>query len=338
MRDEFNRVSGCHDLSEYSNPQEDRIPVEYSAPVEYTEVNEQADAKEYNEEIIGASLKKTGNSDRKKCHKFRLMSYLVAAGAAVIVITNASAITGTLKKTPEPVITGEWGYANDVYVSKPELPNLNPNGPVTVPEYGLFDTVLDEEYLVYAQDGNNYVLWLGSRRNGTVSEGTENIYYDYDSNTLHLNNCSIDSLEVNLMGNSFTVEVEGICHVGTILMWGFYYGGSITFTGESGTLYINEDEKYDFGIQMMAEYSTSGIFVDKMNGLYIYGAKQPVLIVDTEMEHAVYWKTVAMKLQDDCEYISNQSEDGIYNVSLFAQNSMGPGDDGVIFLPFEHTE
>lgn len=338
MRDEFNHNSGRRDSSEYSNPREERLPVEYSIPEEYPQVTEQTNAKEYFESEATARTVKIKKKDRKKFHKLKLMAYLVAAGTAVIMVTQASVLTEhtesaakPAESVQKPVVNGEWGYDNNVYVKKPELPNQKPNGPVTVPEYGLVNAVLDEEYIFYSQDGVINALWKGSRIKEPAVKEQDNIYYDYDSNTLHLKDCTLDMLEVNFMGNSFTIEVEGVCHIGHILVWGFYYGGSVTFTGESGVLYVNEDGQEEFGISLMAENSMSGIFVDKMEGLYIYGSGTAAFINATEMEKPVYWKTTEMKLQDNCDYNCQSGEtDGIYYVSLGGENN---GTYSAVFLP-----
>lgn len=343
MRDEFNHYSRRRDSSEYSTPREERLPVEYSIPEEYPQAKEQTNAKEYFESEITVRTVKTKKKDRKKFHKLKLMTYLVSAGTAVIIVTQTSVFTEHTKYTEsptkpaeivqEPVVIGEWGYDNNVYVKKPELPNQKPNGPVTVSKYGLVNAVLNEEYIFYTQDGVKNALWKGSRINEPAVKEQDNIYYDYDSNTLHLKDCNLDMLEVNFMGNSFTIEVEGVCHIGHILVWGFYYGGSITFTGESGVLYVNEDGQEEFGISLKAENSMSGIFVDKMEGLYIYGSGTAAFINATEMEKPVYWKTTEMKLQDNCDYNCQSGEtDGIYNVSLGGEKN---GTYSAVFLPVE---
>ena len=94
--------------------------------------------------------------------------------------------------------------------------------------------------------------------------------------------------------------------------------------------------KNELGISLMAESSMSGIFVDKMKGLYIYGSGTAALINETEMEKPVYWKTTEMKLQDNCDYnCKSGKNDGIYDVSIGGEKN---GTYSAVFLPVEQKE
>ena len=205
-----------------------------------------------------------------------------------------------------------------MHILKPVLENGSPNGAVTVPQYGLENVVLDEEY-VYCQEKEDsyYYLWSGAAYSNPVSGGNENTYYDYDTNTLHLKDCNLEVIAVNLMGNDFTIEVEGECHIGYICSYGFYYGNSITIKGSEGILYVNEDGNMDYGIEISAEDSKSGLFIDKMAGLTVGGKIAPVCISYTDMEHAVYWNTSSMELKGDYNYLIEETSDsGRFNNCL----------------------
>lgn len=218
---------------------------------------------------------------------------------------------------------GDWGYDNDMHILKPVLENGRPNGAVTVPQYGLENVVLDEEY-VYCQEKEDsyYYLWSGAAYSNPVSGGNENAYYDYDTNTLHLKDCNLEVIAVNLMGNDFTIEVEGECHIGYICSYGFYYGNSITIKGSEGILYVNEDGNMDYGIEISAEDSKSGLFIDKMAGLTVGGKIAPVCISYTDMEHAIYWNTSLMELKGDYNYLIEETSDsGRFNNYLKENNS-----------------
>lgn len=65
-------------------------------------------------------------------------------------------------------------------------------------------------------------------------------WYDISTNTLTLDNFTGEVLEVNLMGNGFTINLIGENHLDELIMWGAGYGGSVTFTG-TGSLTLNED-------------------------------------------------------------------------------------------------
>lgn len=330
MRDEFNNssnydeFSGCdvkedHFPMEYDMPSENGRSIEFRMPVEYFENNSYGDD----------SGKDSHNNKLKKRHKIKMMAYLVASCAAVLTVLQVNPLkaldyvknNSNSNDVVEPV--GDWGYDNDMHILKPVLENGSPNGAVTVPQYGLENVVLDEEY-VYCQEKEDsyYYLWSGAAYSNPVSGGNENAYYDYDTNTLHLKDCNLEVIAVNLMGNDFTIEVEGECHIGYICSYGFYYGNSITIKGSEGILYVNEDCNMDYGIEINAEDSKSGLFIDKMAGLTVGGKIAPVCISYTDMEHAVYWNTSSMELKGDYNYLIEETSDsGRFNNYLKENNS-----------------
>lgn len=330
MRDEFNNssnydeFSGCdvkedHVPMEYDMPTENGQSIEFRMPVEYFENNSYGDD----------SGKDSHNNKLKKRHKIKMMAYLVASCAAVLTVLQVNPLkaldyvknNSNSNDVVEPV--GDWGYDNDMHILKPVLENGSPNGAVTVPQYGLENVVLDEEYM-YCQEKEDsyYYLWSGAAYSNPVSGGNENAYYDYDTNTLHLKDCNLEVIAVNLMGNDFTIEVEGECHIGYICSYGFYYGNSITIKGSEGILYVNEDGNMDYGIEINAEDSKSGLFIDKMAGLTVGGKIAPVCISYTDMEHAVYWNTSLMELKGDYNYLIEETSDsGRFNNYLKENNS-----------------
>lgn len=330
MRDEFNNssnydeFSGCdvkedHFPMEYDMPSENGQSIEFRMPAEYFENNSYGDD----------SGKDSHNNKLKKRHKIKMMAYLVASCAAVLTVLQVNPLkaldyvknNSNSNDVVEPV--GDWGYDNDMHILKPVLENGSPNGAVTVPQYGLENVVLDEEY-VYCQEKEDsyYYLWSGAAYSNPVSGGNENAYYDYDTNTLHLKDCNLEVIAVNLMGNDFTIEVEGECHIGYICSYGFYYGNSITIKGSEGILYVNEDGNMDYGIEINAEDSKSGLFIDKMAGLTVGGKIAPVCISYTDMEHAIYWNTSSMELKGDYNYLIEETSDsGRFNNYLKENNS-----------------
>lgn len=338
MRDEFNNssnydeFSGCdikedHFPMEYDMPSENGQSIEFHMPAEYFENNSYGDD----------AGKDSHNNKLKKRHKIKMMAYLVASCAAVLTVLQVNPLkaldyvknNSNSNDVVEPV--GDWGYDNDMHILKPVLGNGSPNGAVTVPQYGLENVVLDEEY-VYCQEKEDsyYYLWSGAAYSNPVSGGNENAYYDYDTNTLHLKDCNLEVIAVNLMGNDFTIEVEGECHIGYICSYGFYYGNSITIKGSEGILYVNEDGNMDYGIEINAEDSKSGLFIDKMAGLTVGGKIAPVCISYTDMEHAVYWNTSSMELKGDYNYLIEETSDsGRFNNYLKENNS-----NNIEFTPF----
>ena len=337
MRDEFNNSSNYDEFSG-CDVKEDHVPTEYDMPCENGQPTEFRMPAEYfgNNSYGDDSGKDSHNNKLKKRHKIKMMAYLVASFAAVLTVLQVNPLkaldyvknNNNSNDVVEPV--GDWGYDNDIHILKPVLENGRPNGAVTVPQYGLENVVLDEEY-VYCQEKEDsyYYLWSGAAYSNPVSGGNENAYYDYDTNTLHLKDCNLEVIAVNLMGNDFTIEVEGECHIGYICSYGFYYGNSITIKGSEGILYVNEDGNMDYGIEINAEDSKSGLFIDKMAGLTVGGKIAPVCISYTDMEHAVYWNTSLMELKGDYNYLIEETSDsGRFNNYLKENNS-----NNIVFTP-----
>lgn len=300
MRDEYNHGSGNQNAAEYSMPVEDQCPIELLSPVEQGEVEEFRNAAEYNDEIEEPHTEEEA-SDGGRRKKKKLMAYLITAAIAVVTVTNA-VNGGTPERAPQAPLTverdGLWGYDNSVFEEFPTMPNPMPNGPVTL-ENGMVDFVLDEEFLICVRGDESYALLAGANRSYLpVSEGTEEMYYDPESNTLYLENCDLDYINANMLGNGFTIHVKGVCHIGAILSWGFHHGGSVTLAGEDGTLYLNRDAEFPYGIEVRGEDSMSAVFVDEMDGLYI-GGSIPILVTETNMPYGVYWKTGAMQCQSN---------------------------------------
>ena len=167
MRDEFNNSSnydefpGCdikedHFPMEYDMPSENGQSIEFHMPAEYFENNSYGDD----------AGKDSHNNKLKKRHKIKMMAYLVASCAAVLTVLQVNPLkaldyvknNSNSNDVVEPV--GDWGYDNDMHILKPVLGNGSPNGAVTVPQYGLENVVLDEEY-VYCQEKEDsyYYLW-----------------------------------------------------------------------------------------------------------------------------------------------------------------------------------
>lgn len=110
--------------------------------------------------------------------------------------------------------------------------------------------------------------------------------YDPETNVLTLENCTIDLLDVNLMGNGFTVQLSGVNHIGRIVMWGAGYAGSVRFVGP-GELYVNEDSVNEIGLLINAENSASALLIDKDAELDISGSQCAVAITQTTLEKAI---------------------------------------------------
>lgn len=98
-------------------------------------------------------------------------------------------------------------------------------------------------------------------------------------------------LNVNLMGNGFTIELIGENRLDCLVVWGWMYGGSVKFTGNGSLTIANDDPGVNngFGIFLNAEGSQSCIMVDSDVTLDVSGVEGALLVYGTTMEKAVYY-------------------------------------------------
>lgn len=193
-------------------------------------------------------------------------------------------------ETPAPS-SPQGGFSDAADDAFPLLGNLEPNGPVE--GYG----VLNEEYILLESSSGQLFLLAGSAWGHYDTDGNwqaaeisqlPGIAYDPATNTLTLDHYSGPLLNVNLMGNGFTIRLIGDNYLDCLLVWGFYYGGSVTITG-SGSLTVNRDMQYPVGIDLRAEFSQSCLMVDSGVRVEAYGTEMAVLVRATAMEKAIYY-------------------------------------------------
>ena len=175
--------------------------------------------------------------------------------------------------------------------SFPKLPNLNPEYAGNYAWSGLGS----EEYILI--NNTTYIVagtafTTGGALGTNVTPGTvPGAVYDSATNTLTLTNFTGSSIETNLMGNGFTIELVGGNSLDHLSVWGASYGGSVTFTG-TGTLVLNKGGGKghpvgDAGLYLACEESASCVMIDKGVTLDIYG-QNAIIIEMTTLEQAIY--------------------------------------------------
>ena len=177
--------------------------------------------------------------------------------------------------------------------SFPVLPNLAPNSPVPGAAAGV-DTpfvTLNEDYIQLFDRESEEIwefLYLNPAwTNELVSQ--PGISYDPAANTLTLNNYHGAGISANLLGNGFTVELIGENELTQdFMVWGFYTGGSITFTG-TGSLVINSSRTQEVGLNVIGEYSKSCVMIDSGVTLDIFGKTNAMQVLNTSAEKAVWY-------------------------------------------------
>lgn len=303
--------------------------------------------KEFNDELTVKASEEPKESTFKKLKK---MGYALAACVSVVAIGTVATNDGAFNK-PEIVVSVEKPDSDEKpdkdakppkqenVVSKPDEPevvsmeeadssfpvlsNLEPNG--NVPGYG----VLDEEYVFLNDMGSNGTtipLWVGKARENEffysqISYGGAR--YDISTNTLYLKDFKEPNLalEVNLMGNGFTVDVSGDCELNKILVWGFDYCGSITITGD-GSLNINSGT---VGILLQAEGGAACLMVDKDVTLTVEAGTIAVKVRDSTMEKAIYYLAPNKLVGVHREYSPANNSEGLFDSDIFMDEPLADG-------------
>ncbi|MBO4324165.1 MAG: hypothetical protein J5845_02025 [Lachnospiraceae bacterium] len=173
----------------------------------------------------------------------------------------------------------------------PALPTLDNLAPDFVGAYA-WSNMGSEEFVRFSIEGQREYSYLQlgvawAEMGGSLKE-VPGASYDASTNVLTLENCTAEGLELNLMGNGFTIKLIGENSLGYIHSWGAEYAGSITFTG-SGSLVVNENRTYAVGINIEAEWSPSALIVDKGVDILIYGTTHAILISSTSLEKAIWF-------------------------------------------------
>jgi len=225
--------------------------------------------------------------------KMKKMVYLLAACGSVASLsfaaffidspeednTSTEVSSAVSVDEPAPLVSGFFDTAF------PVLSNLEPNGLLNNE-----GNTLDEQYILIKQNGTSASLCAGNVRpelQSILTDGDASVYYEESSNTVYLKDATLQHLEANLMGNSFTVNVSGECNVDELIGWGFFYGGSITITG-TGTLNIGYGNTPQYGILIHGENSESCLMIDRGVTLNVKGSVAAISIEETTMSQAIY--------------------------------------------------
>ncbi|MBR5410917.1 MAG: hypothetical protein IK104_09600 [Clostridia bacterium] len=213
---------------------------------------------------------------------------------------------------PEPILY------DDAF---PPLPNLAPQT-YDIQGYG------SEHYIRFMDGDYDNWKYLIAGTYWTESEGhpistVPGASYDLATNTLTLNNFTGPALDVNLMGNGFTINLIGVNRLAGLQVWGFMYGGSVTITG-SGTLILNEGSANSMGLVMNAEWSQSCLMIDREATLEVYGSEQAIGIFDTTMPKSIYFLKPVQMTGSRGYQTGSDMEEGTYNGVTFEEGTVQP--------------
>ncbi len=339
--DEFGappRESDCDIVREISYPAEDHVSAE-----------ERSYKSEYNESALFKSDYSSEDKMPRRRHEILKRVLLKPLVSFTLLVSLAYTALG-VDFLGEDQLNSAWTTMNSEWLENhPEDWGAEPHGhwdepwdepldegfPMLenlYPDYAGFhagDRYGPEQYVRFSFEGESgykYLVkgaaWDVLDPDGALEERLDGAYYDSAANTLTLENFDCALLDVNLMGNGFTIRVLGECRVEYIMIWGFGYGGSVTFEGD-GVLNSN-------GAVLIAEGSRSCIMVRSgvtlnFTALSSDGALQ---VNDTQLDVPLYLAPGvnisggSMKEESSGEYETNNGER--FTVRTFASY----GDDG----------
>lgn len=215
----------------------------------------------------------------------------------------------------------------------PELSNLMPDFAgdyawigIGSEEYIRFGAWGSDDY-TYLEIGSAWERFEKTDENGVTTplhlSVVPNARYDAASNTLTLENFSAGVLDVNLMGNGFTIHLIGDNRLDHLCVWGAGYGGSVTLTG-TGSLTVNEGGLADVGVYLRCEQSGSCLMVDRGVTLDAYG-NEAIRVEDTLLEQGIYYRTGEKLTGGTNSLLETQmSADGVecYDYSVLDEDKM----------------
>lgn len=307
MQFDNNRATRQGDDAEYRMPPDETMPTEEHIPREECwstdEFNENCraraeEAKESSHDRLRQMLLKpvvgVGLAASVFLASFGLDLLSDAAPAldlfpdqSAILETQTPAPTQTPETSPETVLPTETEEPTEAILEDDDFPELDNLDPDFAGDYA-WSGEGSEEYICFRandKEGTVYLVkgsvWDQLDPDGELVSALDGAVYDRDTNTLTLTDCTADVLDVNLMGNGFTIALVGDNHLSGIQVWGAGYGGSLKFVGDGKLTVTN-------GLLLQSEGSGSCLMVGHGVTLDLSGPQFAVAVLDSTMSPAVY--------------------------------------------------
>ena len=323
--------------SDYVLPEEDRVPRE--EPISYDEFNVH-------------HVSKLDDGTNKRSVKKVFLKPIVAVVAVVSVVfasyavdplgkdflNGGSSVSPATPTTPSGT-SDSTDTSSDTTVETET--DVSPTDDDVFPTLGNLDPDFagayawsgdgSEEYIRFARDGDTAYSYL-------VKGGAWNVYdsagqivddssavYDKITNTLTLKNFTAAALDVNLMGNGFTIELVGDNKISGIQIWGAMYGGSLTFTGD-GSLTVTG------GLLLNCEASESCLIVKNGVTLDISGDSFAVMVSDSAMDDSAIYVSKYLEVSggENKLYTTNEYSGITYYSYSFLDESGEPSTHVII--------
>ena len=205
-----------------------------------------------------------------------------------------------------------------------------------------------EAYIMLIGSSATYNIYLGDGHKAYMSENSvAGVSYDLSSNTLTLNNFNSASalgeevrLQTNLLGNGFKINLVGNNSLGSAEIYGWFYGGSVTFTG-SGSLTLNKGLNFGNGLIVFAEQSGSCVMIE--NGpkveCFAQTGNSAVVVSGTAFsEKGIYYPSSVGMTGDGSDPTETRtslgtSSDGTEYYDYTLADPTGAAADHVVFAP-----
>ena len=144
--------------------------------------------------------------------------------------------------------------------------------------------------------GENIDITHVFNNNKTDNSAVAGVSFDRATNTLTLKNVKLadKGISANMMGDDFTIKVEGECEFGEIIVYGDGYGGNLNITG-SGSLTVNKSKKLDSGIFLFAEGVDAKLNISDSVSVSCYGKESAVQVAMSTCTNAKKVITVGSK-------------------------------------------
>ncbi|MBQ6020133.1 MAG: hypothetical protein IJL26_08145, partial [Clostridia bacterium] len=153
------------------------------------------------------------------------------------------------------------------------------------------NTIQNEDYSFkgYSLFGNRWDEEAGEWADERSEELPAGVDYDVETNTVTLTDFDGGKymLSANMMGDDFTLCVEGDCSLGVIYVWGDSWGAGLKIAGP-GTLTVNENKLFDYAVEFHPEYTLVTFRLDEGASVKLYGKKSPVGILGTEQTEDLF--------------------------------------------------
>ena len=197
---------------------------------------------------------------------------ILAILLSVLLVFSVLPATAFAESRPKPVDP----ESEDMYFSGIGFYELNEDGSFK------WEQFVDPEN---PEIGHGRPVYTAVYENGEVyNNAIEDVTYDAEKNKLTLDNVDLTDriLLTYGMGNDFRIEVIGDCAVAQIIANGAGWGSSLYIIG-NGTLTVNEDKVFAYGIEISCEDSDSMLSLSPELTADIYGSTGAVAVYDSYM-------------------------------------------------------